>query len=109
MAKKRTYRERAENIKRAVIKRRKKIREMAVAYLGGKCSHCGYDKCIGALDIHHLDPNEKEFSISVDGNTRSLERVKREIDKCVLVCANCHRETHRNKKMQLFDIMHCFQ
>lgn len=98
MSEKRTYNQRRESIKRAVVKRRRKIRELAVDYLGGKCALCGYDRCIGALDIHHLEPLKKEFSISVDGNTRSWERVKREIEKCVLICSNCHREEHWNKK-----------
>lgn len=74
---------------------------MAVAHLGGKCCMCGYSKCIGALDIHHIDPLTKEFAISVDGNTRSWDRVRREIEKCILVCANCHREAHWNIKNQM--------
>ena len=55
---------------------------------------CGYDRCQWALDFHHLDPSQKEFGISMDGITRSWERVQKELDKCVLVCSNCHREIH---------------
>lgn len=76
----------------AVAKRRKKVRDMAVEYKGGKCMFCGYAKYAGALDFHHL--TDKHFGISQDGCTRSWDRVKQELDKCVLVCANCHREIH---------------
>lgn len=78
----------------AVQTRRKKVKQMAVDYKGGCCQKCGYDKCISALEFHHLDPTEKDFSISVDGNTRSWDIIKKELDKCILVCANCHREIH---------------
>ena len=89
---KRTYQDRAEYLKQAVAKRRRKIKEFAVDYKGGKCQICGYSKCIWALDLHHLDPRTKEFAIGEKGYTRSWEVVKREVDKCILVCANCHRE-----------------
>jgi len=94
MADRRTYADRREYIKRAVIKRRKKIRQLAIDYLGSKCTVCGYSKSLAALDIHHRDPAKKEFGISQDGSTRSWERVKKELKKCILICANCHREIH---------------
>lgn len=72
-------------------KQRRKIK--SVEYKGGKCSICGYDKCMRALSFHHLDPNEKDFGIS-SGNTRSWKKTKIELDKCVLVCSNCHAEIH---------------
>lgn len=75
-----------------VDRRRKAIKLKAITYKGSKCSKCGYDKCIWALEFHHRNPDEKEFSISYSGHSRSWERVKNEIDKCDLVCANCHRE-----------------
>ncbi len=78
----------------AVKRRRDKIKLMALEYKGGKCEICGYSKCVQALEFHHLDPNEKEFGIGQDGETRSWERTKRELDKCILVCSNCHREIH---------------
>jgi len=67
---------------------------MAREYKGGKCMICGYTKYPGSLDFHHLDPKQKEFGISVRGLTRSWEKIRKEIDKCILVCANCHREIH---------------
>jgi len=89
---KRTYADRAAYLIQAVTKRRRKIREMAVEYKGGKCVFCGYDKYAGALDFHHIE--KKSFGISAKGHSRSWESVKQELDKCVLVCANCHRELH---------------
>ena len=88
----RTYVDRRQYMIRAVAKRRRKIKAMAIAYKGGACQICGYDKYQGALDLHHLNPAEKEFTFGNKGYTRAWEKVKAELDKCVLVCANCHRE-----------------
>jgi 5-methylcytosine-specific restriction endonuclease McrA len=90
----RTYADRAEYMKLAVIKRRHKVREMALEYKGGKCSLCGYKKCKRALSFHHLNPDTKGFGISYKGFTRSWEKTRTELDKCVLLCANCHMEVH---------------
>ena len=67
---------------------------MAVEYKGGKCINCGYKKDIAALDFHHVDETKKDFGLSQRGLTRSWDRIKKELDKCILVCANCHREIH---------------
>lgn len=80
MAEKRTYADRREELIRAVAKRRKKIKLLAIEYKGGKCQVCGYDKHPGALELHHLLPKNKSFSISHKGHTRSWERVKQELD-----------------------------
>lgn len=78
----------------AVASRRKKVKLLAIEYMGGSCLHCGYDKCVDALEFHHTNPEEKDFGISSKGYTRSFEKVKKELDKCVMLCANCHREEH---------------
>jgi hypothetical protein len=57
---------------------------------GGCCRVCGFAKYIGALQFHHVDPTCKDFSVSREGVTRSLERARQEARKCVLLCANCH-------------------
>lgn len=88
----RTYADRRQYNIRAVSKRRRAVKALAIEYKGGKCQLCGYNKYQGALDLHHVDPKQKEFNISRKGHSRSWERVKKEIDKCILVCANCHRE-----------------
>lgn len=97
---KRKYTDRAEYLKKAVAKRRKLIRQMAIEYKGSQCAICGYNKCIQALEFHHLDNNGKDFGISAKGYTRSWDDVKNELDKCIMLCANCHREVH-NKITQL--------
>ena len=77
-----------------VVKRRNVLKEEAIKYKGDKCENCGYDKCHSALEFHHNDPSQKDFGISQDGNTRPWEVIKEELDKCVMLCANCHREEH---------------
>ena len=72
---------------------RHRKKEKAVTYLGGKCRICGYSKSIFAMDFHHLDPEQKDFSIC-SKSSWGFERLKEELDKCALLCANCHREVH---------------
>ena len=72
---------------------------MAITYKGGKCQSCGYNKCLEALEFHHIDPKQKDFSISQYGHSRSWERVRKELDKCVILCANCHREIHATMQL----------
>ena len=81
----------AGNVK-AVIGWRQRTKEKAVEYKGGKCSRCEYNKCIRALDFHHIDPSRKDFTVS--RVSRSWKAIKAELDKCILLCANCHRELH---------------
>jgi DNA invertase Pin-like site-specific DNA recombinase len=76
----------------SVISWRKRTKISLVEYKGGKCELCGYNKSVNALQFHHLSPNEKDFTIS--GKSYSFERLKTEVDKCMLVCANCHHEIH---------------
>lgn len=91
---KRKYRDLRAYLIKAVQRRRRKVRELAVEYKGGKCQKCGYRRCIEALEFHHIEVSKKDFGISAKGYTRSWKRVKEEIDKCVMLCANCHREIH---------------
>ncbi len=93
---KRKYIDRAEYLKKAVSDRRKKIRKMALEYKGGKCSLCSYNNCLKALEFHHLNSDSKDFGVAAKGYTRSWSVVKKELDKCVLLCANCHREVHED-------------
>jgi 5-methylcytosine-specific restriction endonuclease McrA len=94
MSDKRKYKDRAEYLKQAVDKRRKKLKTMALEYKGGKCEVCGYAKYPGAMEFHHRDPQSKDFGIGFKGYTRSWDKVKAELDKCVLLCSNCHHEIH---------------
>lgn len=70
---------------------KKRVKRRAVDELGGKCSRCGYNRCLQALQFHHLDPSTKEFNIS---KTTNWEKIAVELKKCVLICANCHAEEH---------------
>lgn len=76
------------------VNRTREFKKNCINYKGGQCSTCGYKKCISALEFHHLDPNSKDFTISHLRAYSFNERVKCELDKCILVCANCHREIH---------------
>jgi hypothetical protein len=78
----------------AVSRKRRKIKEDLVEYKGGQCEVCGYNKCIAALEFHHKDHTQKDFALSKNGYTFGLDKAKKEVDKCILICANCHREKH---------------
>ena len=71
---------------------RQKLKQRAIEYKGGHCQLCGYCRCSEALTFHHRNPDEKDFNIS--GQYIRWERVKAELDKCDLLCHNCHTETH---------------
>lgn len=75
------------------LKYKKDNKRKAIEYLGGKCLNCGYDKDMAALDFHHLDPNKKEYEMS-----RLMQKpwntIIKELDKCIILCSNCHRDTH---------------
>jgi transposase len=76
----------------AVTRRRRRVRETLVQEAGGRCAICGYDRSIAALEFHHLDRETKSFGVSDRGMTRSLARLREEVDKCILLCSNCHAE-----------------
>lgn len=68
-------------------------KKKAVEYKGGKCEKCGYCKCFAAMDFHHLDPSQKDPRWKLMRNW-AFHRVRQELDKCILVCKNCHAEIH---------------
>lgn len=70
-------------------------KEEMVYVMGDKCQLCGYNKCIKALEFHHIDPKEKDFTFN-KAKSKSWEVTNLELQKCILVCANCHREIHDN-------------
>lgn len=72
---------------------RKRNKSLLIEYAGGGCQTCGYNKCNSALVFHHLDPTKKEFTIS-GWHGRSMLALKKEVDKCILLCHNCHAEEH---------------
>ena len=79
----------------SVINWRRKTKQKLIFYKGGKCQNCGYDKeCPTAYDFHHRNPLTKSFGIGSHKTTVSWERLKIEVDKCDLLCKNCHAELH---------------
>jgi hypothetical protein len=75
---------------------RRKLKQKAVELFGGKCTECGYSKCIAALDFHHVDKTKKEFNI-FGVSKKSWRKIVEELKKCILLCSNCHREHHWNE------------
>lgn len=101
------HKERISEYRKKYYRYREQIKEEMVQYKGGQCSECGYNKCLAALEFHHIDPFAKEFELSEaihgmlkrDGSLDiAKESAKKELDKCVLLCANCHREKHYGQK-----------
>ena len=86
-----------------VKKHRHKVKNKLIELSGSKCINCGYDKCSDALEFHHVDPEAKKFSMAkIKAEPRNWQEVLLELSKCVMLCANCHREVHAN----LLDIRH---
>jgi transposase len=75
----------------AVARRRRTVRDTLIAEAGGRCVICSYDRCPAALHFHHVDPTTKRFTIR-SGRTPSLDRLREEAEKCILLCSNCHAE-----------------
>ncbi len=94
MPDKRTYSTRSEYLKKAVTRRRRAIKSKALNYMGKKYYFCQYNDYEGALEFHHIIASTKEFGIGQKDHSRSWEKVKAELDKCILVCSNCHKEVH---------------
>lgn len=83
------------------VDRQNKHSEIIREYKGGGCSKCGYNKCSAALDFHHIDPATKSFALSKSNMSKSLSILKEEADKCIILCANCHREHHHMEGEQV--------
>lgn len=75
---------------------RKSIKKQLIEYKGGKCEKCGYNKSLRALEFHHNNPKEKDFEVSnkLSLGNFDMKKYYNEVDKCTLLCANCHAEEH---------------
>lgn len=73
---------------------RSRTKDRLLEAFGNRCGLCGYARCAGALEFHHLDPTSKDFSISSWRHVCAWDKLVVEVRKCVLLCANCHREVH---------------
>src|SRR5205085_530902 len=80
-------------------RRRIERKQRLVEIRGGRCEDCGYDITVAALEFHHWDAREKKFGISRDGLSRPWEAIAAELLKCVMLCANCHREIHAGVRL----------
>ena len=78
-----------------------RVKTKLVKLKGGKCVICGYNKCIKALEFHHIDPQQKRFEISPCLGNTSLAVLIEEINKCMLVCSNCHRELEYKQNLYI--------
>jgi len=85
----------SDKVKRWRLRQKIKLME----YKGNKCHECGYDKIkyLSAFDFHHRDPNEKEFGIAYKGRCIGFKKLKKEVDKCDVLCTRCHQELHDKK------------
>lgn len=72
--------------------RSKKLK--VIEYKGGKCEHCGFKGPSVCFDLHHVDPKQKDKKFAAYLNW-TWERIKKEVDKCQLLCSNCHRVEHK--------------
>jgi hypothetical protein len=90
---KRYYEKNREKVYQRKMNRRKRLKEEAIKIAGGKCKICGYNKCVSALEFHHNREN-KENNVSTLLKNESRQKLLKEVGKCILLCANCHRETH---------------
>jgi hypothetical protein len=76
----------------AVSEWRRRAKRILVSEAGGACSLCGFDGYAGALHFHHVDPAQKRFGLGGRGLARSIEALREEAEKCVLLCSNCHAQ-----------------
>lgn len=79
--------------------RRFSLKRQCVQYLGGKCIVCNYNKNIQALIFHHINEEDKLFDLS-GAHARSWENIQKELDKCQLLCSNCHHELHEQRSKE---------
>jgi hypothetical protein len=76
----------------SVVAHRRSVKAQLVEEAGGRCAICGYDRYLGALEFHHLDPLEKRLGLSHRGVALAISTLRAEAAKCVLLCSNCHAE-----------------
>lgn len=92
------YEANKEAVKIGVKERKTKNKKVWDAFKGTlKCTNCGFSHT-AALDFHHVDPAEKEYSISALVSNKSFTKAMKEVEKCIVLCANCHRIHHYDEK-----------
>lgn len=78
----------------AVVDYRRRLKVRAADHMGGRCFGCDREGPAALFDFHHMEAADKSFGIGQDGIPRSWDKVVAELEKCVMLCANCHREVH---------------
>lgn len=94
--------------KKEIKEKERKCREEKRLYidkykLSKGCIICGYNKCAAALDFHHMK-DKKFYLASSIGCRKNINEIKREMDKCIVLCANCHRELHYKEENKLEEV-----
>jgi len=84
----------------AVVRWRRRLKRRLVAEAGGRCCRCGYDRFQGALEFHHLDPDNKRFAIGASGVARAYAIARAEALTCLLLCSNCHAEAEAGRSLE---------
>ena len=83
---------------------RRRTKDRILQAMGRKCVICGYDRCSDALQVHHLNPSEKDFTFAhIRANPTSWAKIVEELRKCVLLCGNCHAEVHNGMTVVPFN------
>jgi hypothetical protein len=77
-----------------ISERRKQLRIKYIQKLGGKCIKCGYNKYYGSLHFHHKNPEDKLYTLSEKHFNLSIKKIELEVEKCIVLCSNCHGEVH---------------
>jgi hypothetical protein len=101
----RTDERRKAQVRQASKRHYRRIKDALADYkIEQGCIRCGYDKCAAALDFHHRDPSTKLFEFGGPKFLRAIQDIWDEVDKCDVICKNCHAETHEEKRqMQRVD------
>lgn len=90
-----------------MLDKRQNNKARAVEYLGGRCKRCGFNENMNIFHFHHLDPADKKYNISEKLN-KGFEFIRSELNKCILLCINCHLIVHRTNDPNYFLINNYF-
>lgn len=91
------------------VERQQSLKQELIDYKGGRCERCGYCSCPAALEFHHADPTQKDFTIAHLKQTSFNNKIKQELDKCILLCSNCHREEHWSRDKDFINLTHLYK
>ena len=86
------------NNHKAGSKQRRRARRIRDDLKSNGCAICGYNKCIDALEFHHVNPEDKKFNLEVTSMMVGDEKLVNEINKCIILCSNCHIEIHTKER-----------